>query len=316
MTRLIVVSATFLLFTSIDSQTARADDQNDASPQSVLVNTLWLQDHLSSPLVRILELGPDIRQFREGHIPGAQFVHWIDDITEPTDRARYTVAPPKMIEALLCRLGIQNQTTIVLYDDLNSRVSARMFWTLRYFGHKDIRILDGGRRAWSRAGQALAPSSDLNESAEPTKYKIVSRVKKHRIRLKQVRKHLEHTDVSIIDARAPAQYAGEQPGTVYHTGKPHAQLGHIPGAVNILWKENFRADGTFKSVDKLQQLYEQNGVNPERKVITYCNEGLHAAPPWFVLTELLGYHNVHLYDESMAEWANNSNLPIRVGDQP
>lgn len=121
---------------------------SDDSPRSVLVDAHWVQQHTGEPRVRILELSPNQKEFDEGHIPGAQFVHWIDDFTEPTDQARYTVASAEQIESLLQRLGVRNESTIVLYDNLFSRVSARMFWTLKYYGHDDVRILDGGRSAW------------------------------------------------------------------------------------------------------------------------------------------------------------------------
>ncbi len=313
MTRPPFLSAMFLLSTSIAAQIAFADNAAPATPQRALVDVTWIQARIDSPRVCILELGPDIRRYRQGHIPGARFVHWVDDITEPADQARYTVAPPEMIEALLCRLGVQNDTTIVLYDDLNSRVSARMFWTLRYYGHKEIRILDGGRNAWPTAGQEFVTETTR---VEPREYKIVSTLKKHRICLKQLRNQLGKPGISIIDGRPAAQYTGEEPGKVYHTGKAHDQRGHIPGAVNILWTDNFREDGTFRSPAELSQMYEDHGVTRSHRVIAYCNEGLHAAPVWFVLTELLGYDKVQVYDESMAQWANDRELPVRQGDQP
>lgn len=313
MTRLMIASAMFLLINGFRISVTVAEDTARATKQSVLVGASWLKDDADASRVRIIELGQEISHYREGHIPEAQFVHWVDDITDPTDQAKYTVAPPTMIQALLRRLGIRNDTTVVLYDDLNSRVSARFFWTLRYYGHKDIRILNGGRSAWRAAGYEFVTDAT---AVEPSTYEIAATVKKHRIRIKRIRNQLGKTGISIIDGRPPTQYTGEEPGEVYHTGKAHDQLGHIPGAINILWKDNFREDGTFKSPAELRKLYEEKGVTKDRKVITYCNEGLHAAPPWFVLTELLSYEEVRLYDESMAEWANNSDLPIRTGDQP
>jgi thiosulfate/3-mercaptopyruvate sulfurtransferase len=311
--RLLIVPAAFFVFATPGVLPAQATDPDSSTSRSVLVDAAWVMDHVDSSHVSILELGPDIRTYREGHIPGAHFVHWIDDITAPSDRAKYTVAPPEMIEALLCRLGIANSTTIVLYDDLNNRVSARMFWTLRYYGHGAIRILDGGRQAWSVAGHEFVSETT---TAQRSEYKIARTLGKHRIRMNRIRKQLGRSDIAIVDGRSPAQYTGEKPGTVYHTGRPHDYSGHIPGAINILWQDNFRVDGTFKSSEELRQLYEGRGVTQDREVITYCNEGLHAAPPWFVLTELLGYDNVRLYDESMAEWANNLELSIKTGDQP
>ncbi|MCH2210053.1 MAG: sulfurtransferase [Fuerstiella sp.] len=308
-----IVCSSLIIFATSDFLPAQAADVDSSTSRSVLVDAAWIMDHVDSPHVSVLELGPDIRKYRDGHIPGAHFVHWIDDITAPSDRAMYTVAPPEMIQMMLRRLGIENSTTIVLYDDLSNRVSARMFWTLRYYGHTAIRILDGGRSAWSVAGHEFVSETPVAERSE---YNITRTLEKHRIRMNRIRKYLGRSDIAIVDGRSPAQYAGETPGTVYHTGRPHDQSGHIPGAVNILWQDNFRADGTFKSSEQLRRLYEDRGVIPDREVITYCNEGLHAASPWFVLTELLGYHSVCLYDESMAEWANKSEMPVMTGDLP
>jgi thiosulfate/3-mercaptopyruvate sulfurtransferase len=118
-------------------------------------------------------------------------------------------------------------------------------------------------------------------------------------------KHLHDTNVKLIDGRPADQFSGEQPGTVFHTGKEHKHRGHIPGAVNVFWKDNFNPDGTFKSKQELKKLYANAGVAADQCVVTYCNEGLHAAPPWFVLTEILGYDDVRVYDDSMSEWGNS-----------
>ena len=104
----------------------------------------------------------------------------------------------------------------------------------------------------------------------------------------------------------PEQFTGEQIGRVFHTGKAHAKRGHVPGAVNVYWKDNFNEDGTFKSIESLRRLYRERGVKSGTTVVTYCNEGLHAAPPWFVLKELLGFDDVRVYDDSMSEWANEA----------
>ena len=130
-----------------------------------------------------------------------------------------------------------------------------------------------------------------------------------------IRQHLNDENVKLIDGRPPQQYTGEQPGRVFHTGKAHKHRGHIPGATNVFWVDNFNPDGTFKSARQLKALYAQRGIKPEKTAVAYCNEGLHAAPPWFVLSEILGFEDVRVYDDSMAEWGNSDD-PTQLGPSP
>jgi len=160
------------------------------------------------------------------------------------------------------------------------------------------------------------PSKGLEQPAQASDYTIQPAHEEHRVHAAEVRRRLADRKTTLIDGRPTLQYTGEEPGRVYHTGKAHDNNGHIPGAINIMWKDNFNADGTFKSVDELRSMYAAHNVSHDRKIITYCNEGLHATPPWFVLTELLGHDHVQVYDESMAEWANDSSFPVHNGDQP
>ncbi len=287
--------------------------QEAAQPTSVLVDPAWLEQRLNDPRVRILDLGQKKEQYDKAHIPQAAFVHWVDDITDPSDRRRYTVAPKKSVETLLGKLGVTAKTTIVLYDDLDSRISTRMFWMLRYYDHHDMHILDGGKQAWKRAGKPF--NSDVPDFAK-TSYRIGKVNSDYRAGMEFIKLRLDSRQLALIDGRPADQYSGEKPGKVFHTGKEHARRGHIPGAVNIVWKDNLNEDGTFKHVKDLQKLYARHGVTSKKAIVTYCNEGLHAAHPWFVLTELLGHRNIRLYDESMVEWANAPKVPIVVGTKP
>ena len=117
----------------------------------------------------------------------------------------------------------------------------------------------------------------------------------------------------MIDGRPVKQYTGELPGKTFHSNKAHKNKGHVPGAVSIPWASNMNEDGTFKSLDELRELYEKNGIDTDGEVVTYCNEGLHAAMPWFVLTQLLGNSQTTVYDNSMGEWANDVKKPMKMG---
>ena len=286
--------------------------KHDVSVTRPLISIDWLDQNKTNTNIRIIELAQTTEQYSEGHIPGAIYINWLD-ITDPDESERYNILTKQQLEQLLGKLGINNRHTIVLYDDLDNRISSRMFWTLRYYGHKDVRILDGGKSLWRGSGKPLTVETP---GFGQTSYRI-RRVKDKLAADKDfILSKLDDTNTLIIDGRPPKQYTGEIAGSVFHTGVPHKRTGHIKGAVNIFWKDNLNADGTFKSPQELTTLYESYGAAPDKLIITYCNEGLHASPPWFVLHELLGYPNVGLYDDSMSEWANLDDTPMRSGSNP
>ena len=277
---------------------------------AVLVDAVWLKDNLDNPHLRILELGQSREDFDRSHIPGAQYLDWLSDIIHPELPERYMILTRQAMEALMSKLGVSRDSTVVLYDTLTNRLSTRMFWTLRYYGHKDTRILDGGMQAWKRAGFDLV--SDMIEVVE-SQYKVDHVNDAFLADKVYIESRLNDDRFTLIDGRHADQYTGKIPGKVFHTGIEHQRKGHIIGAHNVPWNLNFNGDGTFKSVQELRDLYQIHDATPDRTIVTYCNEGLHAAPPWFVLKELLGYENVRLYDASMAEWGNTEDTSMVQG---
>jgi thiosulfate/3-mercaptopyruvate sulfurtransferase len=277
---------------------------------SVLVTPAWLAERLAAPNVRIIDLGKTRPQFEAAHIPNAQFVDWRVDIVDPDNAQYFAVAPQASIESLLSKLGVTPQTTIVLYDSQSSRIAARMFWVLRYYGHGDIRILDGGTNAWVAAGGA---QTDAVATVMPTEYRVGERNELLRAEYADVAAAVADSSARLVDARAPEFYSGDSLGSQYQSDRPNAAAGHIPGAENFFWADHFNADGTFKPVDELRARYAALGIEPDRVVISYCHVGLQASTPWFVLSQLLGYPDVRLYDRSMAEWANVPDAPMSMG---
>ena len=252
--------------------------------------------------LRIVEPAKSSKDYMAGHIPSAQYLHWVTDMTDPESTERYTILSKEQFGKLMVGLGINNQSRIIIYDRLSSRLSTRLFWTLKYYGHQQVQILDGGHQAWS--------SSKFKESTEKvkfgeSKYDVPKPRAEILAEMDFVKQHLEDPKTKFIDGRPAEQFKGEVVGRVFHTNQPHPRKGHIPNAINIFWKDNFNDKGLFKSKDELMALYKDAGIKPDQCVVTYCNEGLHAAPPWFVLTQLLEYKDVRLYDSSMAEWANS-----------
>lgn len=253
--------------------------------------------------VRLLEPATNNEAFLKGHIPTAQFLHWVTDMTAPENREQYNNLNSVQFGKLMNKLGVENGSRIVIYDRLSSRLSTRLFWTLKYFGHEEVQVLDGGHAAWT---SKFKQTSDTVKFI-PTNYKVGEPISKMLAEMAFVEKHLNDPSTKFVDGRPVKQFTGEVVGKIFHTDKPHPRNGHIPNAVNIFWKDNFDENGKFKTSNQLRALYQNAGIQTDQCVVTYCNEGLHAAPPWFVLTQLLGYEKVKLYDSSMAEWAKSKN---------
>jgi len=186
-----------------------------------------------------------------------------------------------------------------------------MFWMLRYYGHKKIHILDGGREAWSSSGREFVSTVS---PIIPSKYKIRTINESFITYKSYIESRLTDKNFTLVDGRSRDQYTGEVIGQTFHNNIAHKYPGHIYGAQSVPWQDNFNDDGTFKSALELQKIYGTHGVDNSKTIVTYCNEGLHAAPPWFVLKEILGYSDVRLYDSSMAEWANISDINLVLGE--
>jgi thiosulfate/3-mercaptopyruvate sulfurtransferase len=289
--------------------TTQAQDQVDPVASNKATNALISVAKLklmleTQPKMRIIDVGPNREEYDDGHIPGALFVHWINDVIDPDQSERYNLIGSSKMQALMRRLGVSENDHIVFYDNLSSRLATRLYWSLRVYNHPHLYVLDGGRSKWISQGGML--SKDIPEITS-SDYQIRRLNEEMSVDMTFVAAHLRDPKVTLIDGRPPKQFSGEELGRVFHTGTPHKLRGHIPGAEHVFWKDNFNEDGTFKSVDELKLLYEKAGVEAEKSdtVVTYCNEGLHAAPPWFVLRELLGVRDVRVYDDSMSEWANS-----------
>ncbi len=283
------------------------------STLAALASATELADALASgDEIIILEIGAKRESYDQGHVPGARYVDWIKDITDPHSPDRYNLLDLKSMTALMSRLGVANDSHIVVYDRFASRLSTRMYWTLKVWGHDRVQVLDGGWGAWSGNRSATTAVPDI----VPTRYRVATEHKRLRADAQRVAKIVDTSSGYLIDGRPVEQFTGEKPGVVFHTGKPHQKSGHIPGAINVPWKDNLNADGTFKSAVELRALYADKGLThgamgeANRPVIAYCNEGLHAAMPWFVLGVILEFEDVSIYDDSMAQWAN-SERPVQ-----
>ncbi len=291
------------------TQDAATDEASDGTVNP-LISAVELKKLLDSKPsgVKILEPGKDESVYQAGHLPTAQFVHWIDDMTDPAKVDQYNNLQADQFAKLMCELGIQADDRVIIYDRMTSRLSTRLFWTFKCFGHTQVQILDGGFENWK--SESLGLSTDTPKVLK-SQYEMQTACPELCADMKFVQAQLNDPKTRLVDGRPAEQYSGQAAGRVFHTGAEHPRKGHITGAVNIFWKDNFNQDGTFKSIEELRKLYTNASVHPDDCVVTYCNEGLHAAPPWFILTQLLDYKNVRLYDSSMAEWASSEN-PMSV----
>ena len=282
-----------------------ADNGGYAKP--VLVTTDWLSEHLADKDLVVAEVDENPDLYDEGHIPGAVKLHWKEDLQDPLER---DVVDKSTFERLLGSRGIGNDTAVVLYGDKNNWFAAYAYWYVKIYGHKDVRILDGGRQKWIDEGRDL--STDV-PSPEAKSYTASDRDESIRTYRDDVRAALDDAGQALVDVRSPAEYAGDLIAPPGYEQEGAQRAGHIPTASSIPWASAVRDDGTFKAADELRELYAGKGITPDKEILAYCRIGERSAHTWFVLRELLGYERVRNYDGSWTEWGNLVDVPIEKG---
>jgi thiosulfate/3-mercaptopyruvate sulfurtransferase len=280
---------------------------NGGYAKAVLVTTDWLTEHLADGDLVVAEVDENPDLYDEGHIPGAVKLHWKEDLQDPVER---DVVDKSTFERLLGARGIGNDTAVVLYGDKNNWFAAYAYWYLKIYGHKDVRILDGGRQKWIDEGRDL--STDV-PSPEAKSYTASERDESIRTYRDDVRAALEDAGQALVDVRSPAEYAGDLIAPPGYEQEGAQRAGHIPTAASIPWASAVRDDGTFKAADELRELYAGKGITPDKEILAYCRIGERSAHTWFVLRELLGYERVRNYDGSWTEWGNLVDVPIEKG---
>jgi thiosulfate/3-mercaptopyruvate sulfurtransferase len=278
--------------------------QEYAQPE-VLVSTEWVAQHLDDPEVRIIEADEDVLLYDVGHIPGAVKLDWHTDLQDPLERDFVDRAG---FERLMSSKGIGNDTTVVFYGDKNNWYATYSFWLFKLYGHRDVRVMDGGRLKWEQEGRPLTREAP---EVRQTAYSAGERDNSIRAFRDDVLRQME-THRPLIDVRSPAEFKGELIHMLDYPQEGAQRGGHIPTAKNIPWGTAANAeDGTFKTADQLRGIYaEQNGITPDADVISYCRIGERSSHTWFVLKYLLGYPEVRNYDGSWTEWGNLVGAPI------
>ncbi len=270
----------------------------------VLVDTVWLGDHVNDPGVRVAEVSEDVTLYDQGHIPGAVHFNWQ---TQLQDRVRRDWISKEQFESLLGAFGIGNDTTVVLYGDKNNWFATYTFWLCKMYGVERVRILNGGRGKWIAEGRPLVKDA-------PSYPRAAFRAKNPDLSIRafrdQVFERIGNPGVALVDVRSPQEYSGELIAMPAYPQEGAQRGGHIPSAQNIPWGQNAREDGTFKTPDDLRKLYESKGIHPDKEIIAYCRIGERSSLTWFTLKYLLGYPRVRNYDGSWTEWGSLVGVPI------
>ena len=274
-----------------------------AHPES-LVDTQWVADHGSDANVRLVEVDVDTSAYDQGHIAGAVGWNWQSQLQQSLRR---DLLSKSEMEQLLGTAGIDNNTMVVLYGDNNNWFACWAFWQMKYYGHKDVKIMNGGRAKWEAENRPLTTDA-ANVSAKS--YQAGSPDESIRAYREQVLASVSAGNVALVDVRSPDEFSGAllAPPNLPQEGSQRG--GHIPGAASIPWGQAVQEDGSFKSADDLKTLYGGKGIDGGRDTVAYCRIGERSSHTWFVLTQLLGYGNVRNYDGSWTEWGSIVGAPI------
>jgi thiosulfate/3-mercaptopyruvate sulfurtransferase len=274
-----------------------------AAAQDALVTTEWVHQNARNPKVRVVEVSVDPGLYEKGHVPGAAGFKWHSELCDPVAR---DVVSRENFEKLCSRNGISADTTVVLYGDHSNWFACWGFWIFSLYGHKDLKIMDGGRQKWEAEKRPVETTVPSFAAAE---YRVPSADAALRVRLADVLEIVNRKrEAILVDVRSPDEFTGK---IIAPAGSAELAIraGHIPGARNVPWKQAVREDGTFKPVEELKKLYAAAGIDGGRTVVTYCRIGERSSHSWFALKCLLGY-DVRNYDGSWTEWGNAVGVPI------
>ena len=279
----------------------------DYAHPEVLVTTDWLRENLKTPNVRVVEVDVDPKLYAAGHIPGA--VGW-DWTTQLQDQLRRDIISREDFEKLNSEAGIKNSDTIIIYGDASNWFAAYGFWLYKIYGHKDVRLLNGGRAKW--LNEEGAPLTTEVQKFAKSQYKVSSVDGSLRAKVPEIFAASEKK-APLVDVRSPDEFTGKiiAPPGMSETAQ---RAGHVPGATSIPWSTAVTNENTFKSADELRAIYlDQKRLDPKKATIAYCRIGERSSHTWFVLKYLLGFKDVKNYLGSWTEYVNLIGVPIEKG---
>src|SRR4051812_11031282 len=278
----------------------------------VLVDTQWLEEHLNDLSIKIAEVDYDSQSnYDIGHIPNSYLIDWKKDINHDVTRDILTL---DKYQELIGRIGINDDnTTLILYGDFNNWFAAFAFWVFKYYGYKNIKLLNGGRKKWLEEDRPITKDIPAKGTGIYNNGKSIEEDSSIRVFLNDIKNALvsrRKFQIRLVDVRSPAEYSGQITAPPEYPTEHAQRGGHIPGAKNIPWAQTLNEDGTFKTAEELLKLYQDHGISSDNEVITYCRIGERSSHSWFVLKYLLGYPDVKNYDGSWTEWGNTIGNPI------
>jgi thiosulfate/3-mercaptopyruvate sulfurtransferase len=264
-----------------------------------------VKQNLGKPGIKLVEVDVDTKAYDAGHIPGAIGFNWQSQLQ---DQVRRDIISKQEFEKLLSEAGVSPSDTVILYGDNNNWFASYAFWLFKIYGHKDVRLMNGGRVKWlNEADKELVADQT---KITPTHYRASEPDLSLRALLPEVLKVQAEKRHNLVDVRSPDEFSGKviAPPGMTETAQ---RGGHIPGAKSIPWSTAANADGTFKSADELRKIYlEDKGVDPKKDTIAYCRIGERSSHTWVVLKYLLGLSNVKNYDGSWTEYGSIVGAPI------
>ncbi len=272
----------------------------------VLVSVEWLAANLGQDGLVVVESDEDVLLYDVGHIPAAVKIDWHTDLNDPVTR---DYIDGNGFKALMERSGISRDTTVVIYGDKSNWWAAYALWVFKLFGHEDVRLLDGGRAAWTASGR------EFTREIAPVTVASYPVIERNDQAIRAFRDDvLAHFGNPLLDIRSPQEYSGERTHMPDYPQEGALRAGHIPTAVSVPWARAVNEDQTFKSRGDLEAIYQgEKGLKPKDSVIAYCRIGERSSHSWFVLKYLLGFETVRNYDGSWTEWGNLVGVPIHKG---
>jgi thiosulfate/3-mercaptopyruvate sulfurtransferase len=266
-----------------------------------------VENHLDDPGVVLVEVDEDTTAYDKGHIRGAAKIDWKKDLQDPVRR---DFVDRHGFEELLSERGVGNDDTVVLYGGNNNWFAAYAYWYFKLYGHRDVRLLDGGRKKWELESREMVTAvpdrprtsyhaTEQDSSLRAMRDEVVAAIGKR----------------NLVDVRSPDEFTGKLLAPAHLPQEQAQRAGHIPTAKNVPWSKAANDDGTFKSDAQLRALYaDEAGLDFAKDTIAYCRIGERSAHTWFVLHELLGQPNVKNYDGSWTEYGSLVGVPIELGE--
>jgi thiosulfate/3-mercaptopyruvate sulfurtransferase len=278
------------------------------SRDTALVSADWAEKNLDAAGVVFVEVDEDTTAYDAGHIPGAIKLDWKKDLQDPVRR---DFVNKQQFEALLSERGIANDDTVILYGGNNNWFAAYAYWYFKLYGHRDVKLLDGGRKKWELDARTLVKDPVSRSATQYTAQEPDLSIRAFRDEAVAA-----IGTKNLIDVRSPDEYAGRLLAPAHLPQEQAQRAGHIPTALSVPWSKAANEDGTFKSDDELRQIYGEAGLDEGKSTIAYCRIGERSSHTWFVLKELLGHQDVKNYDGSWTEYGSLVGVPVALGDEP